>query len=344
MDLAEELAPHGVESTLLVDAESPSAFMVAVAKEILSGRHSLVHAHGFTSALASYLPSKARSLPLVVTPHDMILDGQYRDAKGRVARWLIGYVLKRATTVHAVSAASARNLRVAFPGAFKRRGHIVTATNGIDVGKFSYAKTQLVRDRYGIPADAVLVGYFGRYMAPKGFRYIVDAIAENVERSRGDANVFVLAVGSDGFRREEQEAIVSRGLDRWFRFVDYSPEIAGLIKAVDVVVMPSLWEACGLLAMEAMVAGVPVVLSDCDALLDVAQGSPAVTVKRQDALGILAAISSQATEVARRAANDYSTIAAGRFDVQKTAFSVREIYLGAMAEKGGKTSGLQAKP
>ena len=40
-------------------------------------------------------------------------------------------------------------------------------------------------------------------------------------------------------------------------FLPFVTNIASTLKGLDVVVMPSLWEACPLLAMETLVAGIP---------------------------------------------------------------------------------------
>jgi glycosyltransferase involved in cell wall biosynthesis len=123
-------------------------------------------------------------------------------------------------------------------------------------------------------------------MAQKGFRYLVDAVEAHRDASPNGRPLVVLAVGGGGFRREEEYAVRSRGLSESFRFLDFVPNIGSLIKSVDVVAMPSLWEACPLQPMEVLTAGVPLVVSDCDACREVVAGSPAKVVPMRDSAAL----------------------------------------------------------
>jgi glycosyltransferase involved in cell wall biosynthesis len=322
-----ELKDTAIKVSLFGADQSFWSFNRSVGTHILRGKFSLVHSHGFSSGLCSTLPVMLRGMPHVVTGHDMVLENQYRDLRGRMARAAISWMLGRADCVHAVSNAAAANLRSAFPVAFGAKSHLRIVPSGIDPKPFADAVPQRIRHILNVPPEAILVGFFGRFMGPKGFRFVVDAVAryQGMEQARRQP-IIVLAVGGGGFRREEESAISQSGLTEYFRFVDFMPDIAGYLKAVDVMVMPSLWEACGLLAMEAMVAGVPVVLSDCDALVDLAEGTPARVVRKSDAIALLDGILDAYREEAKLAAAAYSCTAAQRFDVSLTASGLVAVY------------------
>ena len=78
--------------------------------------------------------------------------------------------------------------------------------------------------------------------------------------------------------REERAALERAGLRSYFSFLPHLPEVASTLKAVDVVAIPSLWEAMPLLPMEAMVAGVPVVGTNCIGLGEILVDSPSAIV------------------------------------------------------------------
>ena len=88
----------------------------------------------------------------------------------------------------------------------------------------------------------------------------------------------MLCFGWGGFIREEQVEIKRRGLENNFHFLPFQENPARAIRGVDVVVMPSLWEACPLLPMEVLVAGVPVIGTDCVGMREVLLDTPARVV------------------------------------------------------------------
>jgi glycosyltransferase involved in cell wall biosynthesis len=108
-----------------------------------------------------------------------------------------------------------------------------------------------------------MIGFFGRFVEQKGFVVLLDALKllaqrGHVDRLRLVATLDRVAHGHWHPRWVENDEILSRMV----RFIEPVTEIAPVLSQMDALVMPSLWEACPLLPMEAMVLGVPVVGSD----------------------------------------------------------------------------------
>lgn len=330
--LKRDLAGTRIEVNIVPGVKTTSSFARAVWRVLFAANFDLVHSHGFTSALVVSFARPLKRFRHLVTAHDVVLDDQYRDFRGRMIRRAIAWSIRTADCVQAVSESAADNLRSAFPFARSGRSNYVVVRNGIDSARFLYATARDVRAELLVPADAILVGFFGRFMGQKGFRYLVDAVRKHeVSRSNGTPPMVVLAVGGGGFRREEEEKISQLGLRHCFRFLDFEPDIAGLIKSVDVVAMPSRWEACGLLQMEALTAGTPVVVSDCAGCLEVAQETPALVVPREDSSSLLEGILELSSPERVARARGFQHIAASRFDVSGTRASIARLY-GAVLE------------
>jgi glycosyltransferase involved in cell wall biosynthesis len=324
--LRDDLADTGVRVTLVASRDSIATFRTAVAKQIFRGKYSLVHSHGFTSGFLAAIPCRLTATKHLFTPHDVVLDDQYRDLRGRIMRSLIAMLLRSATYVQPVGEAAADNLVKAFPRTFKSKRNVRVVRNGIESSRFLEAEPEQVRDQYRIPSNAILVGFFGRFMGQKGFRYLVEAVANHKANNRQGRPLVVLAVGGGGFRREEELAIKALSLEESFRFVDFTPNVAGLIKAVDVVAMPSLWEACPLLPMEVLVAGTPLVVSDWSACVEVVTDTPAAVVPMRDPAALLEAVLEMSTSERKAEAQDFSRIAAARFDIASTIVGVSGLY------------------
>lgn len=52
-------------------------------------------------------------------------------------------------------------------------------------------------------------------------------------------------------------------LDNYFRMMQYTDDMPGVFRAMDIIVMPLLRESSGLLGMEAIVGGVPIIGLNC---------------------------------------------------------------------------------
>jgi glycosyltransferase involved in cell wall biosynthesis len=101
--------------------------------------------------------------------------------------------------------------------------------------------------------------------------------------------------------------------------LDFTPNIAPSLKGLDVVIMPSLWEACGLLAMEAMVAGVPVIGTDCIGLREVLKNTPNNVVPAGNSFALAKAIKHEIRNPSISKAEKFKEVAAKHFDIKKQA-------------------------
>jgi glycosyltransferase involved in cell wall biosynthesis len=138
-----------------------------------------------------------------------------------------------------------------------------------------------------------------------------------------DMKLVVLAFGWGGFIREEQAEIKRRGLESNFSFLPFQENPARAMKGVDVIVMPSLWEAYGLLAAEAMVAGVPIIGTDCIGLREVLRDTPAMIVPAADSKALAEAIIAEIESPNKKKMEQFRGEAAQRFNVTHQVTSLK---------------------
>ena len=138
---------------------------------------------------------------------------------------------------------------------------------GIDPGRFVDGpppNRDAVRARYGVRPEEKLVLFVGRLTHQKGCEYLIRALP-SVSKFH---NVKLVIIG-DGYQRGELEYASSLTGEAWrIRFTGFLPdtEVTDLLRSSDVMVIPSVYEPFGVVALEAMVAGIPVVASDVDGL------------------------------------------------------------------------------
>ena len=305
--------------------DSSKTLFFAAAKELRSNHYNLVHSHGYSAgflcavALAGVVKTKH-----LMTAHDVFLASQFSGVKGWGKQRLMSLGFRRLDMIHAVSHDCSSNFSEFFPSV--SRDKIEVVCHGIDVERFSNHRTlQLIDDMR--QEDSYFIGFFGRFMGQKGFRYLVDAIGKIVsERPELRDRIKVLTFGGGGFVREEFQAIEVQGLKDLFVQMPHTDDMPSALNSVDLVAMPSLWEACGLLGMEALVAGVPIVGTSCIGLREVLEGSPAYVVEPRDSQALVDVILGDMNKPKKEAFQAYAKTLGDRFSHRHAGDGLDVLY------------------
>lgn len=305
--------------------DSGTGLFIATATLLVRRRFALVHSHGFTAGAIAAPLCKLFGVPHLMTAHDVFQPGQFAGMRGYIKRRALGWLFGLVDAIHVVTEDGRKNMLEYFPSLDSERIH--TILHGIDVAAFTSAHARdFRRTIHGLGEDDFLIGFFGRFMAQKGFRFLVEAIGTLVNRRQLQLRPVVLTFGDGGFSREEYSEIVQRGLDDYFIKLPHTDDMPGAIKGVDLVVMPSLWEACGLLAMEVLVAGTPIIGTHCIGLREVLAGSPARTIPPADADVLADAIELEMTSQRRQEFLAFAPRAAQRFASDRPVRGLLDLY------------------
>jgi 2-deoxystreptamine N-acetyl-D-glucosaminyltransferase/2-deoxystreptamine glucosyltransferase len=110
----------------------------------------------------------------------------------------------------------------------------------------------------------VVVGFLGRLVPQKGLNYLVEAAKIVLERREG---VRFLIAGDGPLRQqvERMAATLPGGPRRW-SFAGARADVDSFMREIDMLVVPSEWEAFGIVAIEAQASRKPVVAFDVDGL------------------------------------------------------------------------------
>ena len=148
-----------------------------------------------------------------------------------------------------------------------RDGRLVTICNGVDLTRFKEAQPVL-REFLGVSDEnAILVTQVARFMYEKDQKTLLRALTLLPEYYQG---IFV----GDGVLLEEHKRYAeSLHLGNRVHFLGVRRDVPALLKASDIVVMSSHFEGFGLVAVEGMAAGKPVVASDVPGLAEVVSGA-----------------------------------------------------------------------
>jgi glycosyltransferase involved in cell wall biosynthesis len=305
------------------DSDDPSfkEFFNVAQKTISSNEFHLIHAHGFTSAFSVALRLPFLRAKAIFTSHDVLNVSQFTGIAGRVKKVMFAFLLNRFNVIHCVSHAAQQNLLEVLSSVSKKKTRVIL--NGVDTERFFAAEPFALKQALNIAPEVTLIGFFGRFMSQKGFKYLVDAMA--ILESQYPNQYRVVCFGGGGFIREEKASLEQRGLRHLFYFHDFVADTAPYVKGCDIVAMPSLWEACGLVAMEVLSAGIPLIATNCGGLAEVCENTPAIMVSPANSDQLYHAFLC-VNELSKQDFIDFAPVAKDRFSIKSTTALFRTLY------------------
>ncbi len=151
------------------------------------------------------------------------------------------------------------------------REKISVIPNGVNVSKFDIKiiDVQTVKRRYAEPNEKMVV-YVGRLVHEKGVHVLIGAVPKVLDVL---PNVKFVIVGEGGMKEYLLKEAWDFGVSDHVFFTGFVDEsmLVSLYKVSDVAVFPSLYEPFGIVALEAMAAKVPVVVSDTGGLSEIVE-------------------------------------------------------------------------
>jgi len=131
--------------------------------------------------------------------------------------------------------------------------------NGVDCDLFDRLRNEVdrtaIRSSFGLIEDQFVLLFVGNEFGRKGLHVLLRGI-----KSLNDKRVFLLVVG-DGDRKSYERLAGELGISEQVGFTGSIPNPERLYFAADAFVLPTLYEPFGLVVVEAMAAGIPVITS-----------------------------------------------------------------------------------
>lgn len=220
----------------------------------------------------------------------------YIEGSSKFLAWFHGRLTNsRICSAMVAVSAQVRNDAVRREGAKPKRISVIE--NGVEsTGRASKNSNsrECIRKELSIGTEDLLFLTVGRLTVQKGHTYLLEAISRVV--SNYPKTYFVFA-GDGPLRIGLQEKAQALGVSNKIAFLGIRNDIGELLSASDVFVQPSLWEGLSLALLEALMAGLPVLATRVEGVVDVVEhGKSALLVSPKDAEDLAAALEQLITD------------------------------------------------
>ena len=269
--LAQNLQNFEIRTIRLAVKNKNDSKQIKLIKEIIKNEEiDLMHVHLWNPASGRFalLAGKSANIPIIVTEHDPF---EINFIKNLFKK----FTLENISKIIAISHDNKKLLEKLYPQHAKK---IKVIHNGIDLtwwkSQFLSLNKNTIRDiredMFNIPhseeedrpmKDTSLVGLTVAELHPrKGIHILLHAIQLLIKELPENKRNIRFSIAGDGPQRETLEKLIEkRGLTEYVTLLGRQKKIPHLMKSADFFVLPSVREAFGLVNLEAMISGLPVI-------------------------------------------------------------------------------------
>jgi len=223
---------------------------------IQHGRYDLVHAHTCKAGFLGRLAARHCGVPSVLySPHGTILQGYFGKTKTALFTTLDRVAARYTDRIICLTQ---HEIQQCLDAGIGRRHQYGFVYNGVDLAAYGARKRDrsAARVALGLADDDRVCVTVGRLVPVKGHRFLLEAVA----RAQAAVPGLKLLCAGEGPEDKELLRLADRlGLGQHIRFLGFRNDIAEILSACDVFVLPSLNEGLGLVLLEAMASGLPIV-------------------------------------------------------------------------------------
>lgn len=223
----------------------------------------IVHSHTWYANMGGHLAKMLYGVPHVITAHSLEplrpwkaeqLGGGYR-----VSSWIERTAYEAADTVIAVSHGMRKDILRCYPAIVENK--VAVVYNGIDTEEWHPVDNPETLSRFGIDPNRPTIVFVGRITRQKGLPYLLRAARELPK----DVQLVLCAGAPDTKEIMAEVTGLVEELQRertgviWIEEMLPKPELCAILTAATAFVCPSIYEPLGIVNLEAMACGLPVV-------------------------------------------------------------------------------------
>lgn len=213
--------------------------------------YDIIHLHSANMGFVFLPIAKKRAKKIIVHSHNTKLSESYL----KCIRNKLVCIYNELFLTH--RAACSKDAGVAMFG----RKKFTVIPNAIQSSKFQFdiASRNKLRDQHGIGSDELWIGIVGRLCKQKNQFFLLDVV-DGVRKQK--SNVKLVMIGDGPQKAFLNHEIKKRKLEKNVILVGHQSNVNEYLSAIDLFVLPSVFEGFGIVLLEALAAGLPCVCSD----------------------------------------------------------------------------------
>lgn len=207
----------------------------------------------------------------------------------------------------------------------------ITIPNSVDMSKYSPdCRDESLRNELGVKSEEILIGIVGRLDPWKGQIELVEAFNNIKDRF---PNSKLLIVGDEtphepGYREQIEDFIYNENLQERVILRSFQPDVNRWMASMDIFVMPSYEEAFGIVLIEAMASGLPVISTNAGGVPDILEnGKYGQLVEPRSSKAIAAALDNYLSDMnkAKVLAHSSREVALEKYDLNNVYKKVESL-------------------
>ena len=253
----DEIEGLGGKVILIPPYQKPFKYHKELKRVLKEGKYKIVHSHISTMSFFSLWAAKSAKVPR------RIAHAHSTTKKKEKKKNLLKQVLRPFSKVFATDYMCCSELagRWLFGNKEYDNGNVYLLNNAIDLDKFKYdeEKRKEKRKELNIEDSTLVIGHVGRFVEQKNHRFLIDIFNEVHKQKE---NSILLLAGQGPLMREMKEKVKILGIEDSVKFLGQINDTYKLYQALDIFVLPSLYEGLPVVGVEAQATGLLCELSN----------------------------------------------------------------------------------
>lgn len=298
------------------------------------GRYAIIHTHSSKAGILGRLAGKAAHTPIVFhTVHGWSFHDYMQP-------WLkkLYIILERITAkfTDRLIAVTKKDIQKGINVGIGKPEQYTLIRSAIPLEQFQQEpiKKNLLRQQFGIPQNAPVIGTISRLSPQKNPFEWVDIASEIYAK---EPSAYFLFVGDGPLRQAVLEHVEQKGLATRIIFTGLRRDASDLLNCMDIFLLSSLWEGLPRVIPQAMCVGVPVVAYAVDGvseiIIDRVNGIVCKPHHIRDAANSCLELINSASLREKICTEAYRT-ATLNFDLRKMICALEDLYFDSLQQKG----------
>ncbi|MGG0750481.1 glycosyltransferase [Priestia megaterium] len=241
-----------------------TSLMMAKALKNEIRQFDIVHIHSlylFHGAVAAYYCRKY-NIPYIVRPHGTLDPFLYKRHRGRKA--ILEFLFENRNLKHAAALHYTTEEEWELAREFINNSNGFVVPNGINLDNYYRPKSlNKLYDKYPEIKDKKVVLFFSRLNFKKGLDLLIDSFTQ-VAKQKEDVHLMIVGPDNEGYGAQVKEWIKENNIDDKVTFTGMltGEEKLQALSVAEMFVLPSYSENFGISVIEAMIMGLPVIISN----------------------------------------------------------------------------------